>query len=369
MLNSKFYGFIQIIVDVLLIHAGYLIAFYIRYLGEFPEANFPSYIRLIPWISLLAILMFFIYGLYDTIYKRWIEIFSSILWVIGFIFAGNTALSFMLRQFAFPRTVLLMAVFVHVILLSFWRYWIWKMAKKTHGKKTVIIVGKRDEAEFLAGKINESTPDLYKVIGVVVTVDSILSEKKDHCFSILGEINSLESVLIENNPSVVFVCSDLSKEEKVEILSKCLEYDCDINFIPDFYDTLMAQAKILQVDDIPVLYVNSSILPSADRTAKRVMDIFVAVFGLLLTMPLFLIISLLIRLDSKGPIIFKQERVGRKGKIFFLYKFRTMVDNAEKSSGPVLSNLDDVRVTRIGKLLRHSRLDELPQFINVLKGI
>jgi lipopolysaccharide/colanic/teichoic acid biosynthesis glycosyltransferase len=102
-------------------------------------------------------------------------------------------------------------------------------------------------------------------------------------------------------------------------------------------------------------------------TSKRVFDFILALVGLTITFPIFLIISLLIKLDSKGPVFFKQIRVGKGGKPFFIYKFRTMVKDADKL-GKSLTTKDDPRITRVGKFLRKYKLDELPQLINVLKG-
>lgn len=101
---------------------------------------------------------------------------------------------------------------------------------------------------------------------------------------------------------------------------------------------------------------------------KRIFDIFVSAIGLLFLIPLFIIISLLIKLDSKGPIFFLQKRIGKNGRIFFIIKFRTMVDNAENLGSGLMTDAADPRITRVGKILRKTSIDELPQFINIIKG-
>jgi lipopolysaccharide/colanic/teichoic acid biosynthesis glycosyltransferase len=102
--------------------------------------------------------------------------------------------------------------------------------------------------------------------------------------------------------------------------------------------------------------------------AKRCFDIFAAIIALILLSPLFLVVAILIKLDSKGPVFFCQERVGKKGRIFRMYKFRTMVQDAERKTGPVWAKKDDPRLTVVGRVLRKTKIDEFPQFFNIIKG-
>ena len=104
------------------------------------------------------------------------------------------------------------------------------------------------------------------------------------------------------------------------------------------------------------------------KLEKRLFDIVFSVIAIILTFPLMIIISIMIKVDSKGKVIYKQKRITKNGKEFIMYKFRTMIENAEKDTGPILAKEDDERITKIGKILRKTRLDELPQFFNVLKG-
>jgi exopolysaccharide biosynthesis polyprenyl glycosylphosphotransferase len=368
LINIKFFQIVLIAIDVGLVHLGYILAFWFRYLGEFPEANFPSYVKLIPWISLLAVILFLVYGLYNMDYRRWIDIFVSIIWVSGFILAGNTALSFMLRQFAFPRTVLALGFLFHLILLSLWRYGVWNYSQKAHGRKHTVVIGNLKEAQFIAEKIEKASPELYYILGMVVPNNSNIDKKENYKFPVLGKIENFAQIIEDYAPRMVFLCPDLSKDDKIVILNTCVKHHCEINLIPDFYEVLVAQARVHQVVDFPVLYMNNFMLSFTDRIIKRLVDFSIALAGLLMTLPIMLIIALCIKVDSKGPVLFKQERVGKEGRIFYLYKFRTMVHDAEKLSGPVLSSEDDRRVTRVGRVLRHTRLDELPQFFNVIKG-
>jgi len=116
-----------------------------------------------------------------------------------------------------------------------------------------------------------------------------------------------------------------------------------------------------------LIEVNPEIMPPWQKTTKRFMDIFISIIALIILLPVFIILAIMVWYSSKGPILYKQERVGRLRKEFFIYKFRSMVQNAEKD-GPQLSSSTDPRITNIGRIMRKTRLDEIPQFINVLKG-
>jgi lipopolysaccharide/colanic/teichoic acid biosynthesis glycosyltransferase len=109
-------------------------------------------------------------------------------------------------------------------------------------------------------------------------------------------------------------------------------------------------------------------LPRGYLITKRFMDVSVAILGILLLSPLFLIVALLIKIDSKGPVLYGQERVGKNGKLFKIYKFRTMRADAEKQTGPVWATEDDPRITFVGRILRKTKIDEFPQFVNLIKG-
>lgn len=109
-------------------------------------------------------------------------------------------------------------------------------------------------------------------------------------------------------------------------------------------------------------------LKKYQQVQKRIFDIIFSIIAIVITMPIMVLISIAIKIDSKGKIIYRQQRITKNGKRFTIYKFRTMVENAEKETGPILAKEDDGRITRVGKLLRKTRLDELPQFFNVLKG-
>lgn len=175
---------------------------------------------------------------------------------------------------------------------------------------------------------------------------------------------------ISHNPSFRNVILALSKDEHDDILQYIRILDEEglyIKMIPEMYDSITANGKINNPLGAPLIDVNTDITTPWQKSFKRLFDIFVSVFALLITSPLLVIISILIKRSSPGPILYQQERIGWGGKPFTIYKFRSMYTDAE-SNGPQLSKSGDDRTTPIGAFIRKYRIDEIPQFFNVLKG-
>lgn len=166
----------------------------------------------------------------------------------------------------------------------------------------------------------------------------------------------------------VFICSNISSEEKSIVFSYCMAKDTDVFIIPDLFDISMKNSRISQFDDIPTFRVNSIGITPEQKLLKRLFDIVFSFIAIIVLSPLMIIIAIAIKVSSKGPVLFKQERVTQNNKLYNVYKFRTMIKDAEKLTGPVLATEKDSRITAIGLFLRATRLDEIPQFFNVFLG-
>jgi exopolysaccharide biosynthesis polyprenyl glycosylphosphotransferase len=140
-----------------------------------------------------------------------------------------------------------------------------------------------------------------------------------------------------------------------------------IKIIPEIYEILAGSVKMTSIFGAPLIQINTEIMPEWQFFLKRLLDISVAVLALVLLAPLYLVLAILVKLSSPGPIIFKQERIGQYNRPFHIYKFRSMCADAE-AKGPKLSREGDPRITPIGRFMRKTRMDELPQFVNVIKG-
>jgi exopolysaccharide biosynthesis polyprenyl glycosylphosphotransferase len=186
---------------------------------------------------------------------------------------------------------------------------------------------------------------------------------------VIGHLDDIDRILTDNQIQDVLVAIEPDRrKDLVEVISKVDKPEITLKLLPDFYQLVSGLNKTNQIFGLPFIEISPQPMPLWERGVKRLMDLVVSLVVLVLGIPLFLLLSVLIKLDSPGPIIYAQKRVGRRGKPFTMYKFRTMRNDAEAVSGPMWATENDPRVTKLGYWLRKLRLDELPQVINVLNG-
>jgi exopolysaccharide biosynthesis polyprenyl glycosylphosphotransferase len=186
---------------------------------------------------------------------------------------------------------------------------------------------------------------------------------------VLGSRAQLAEVLRQHQvDEVVIALPEASHEELLDMIGACESVHATVRIFPDFFQIIASEMSIGDLDGLPLLTVRDVALRGWRLAVKRAMDIVGSACALIILSPLMLLIALLIKLDSKGPVFYTQERVGLDGKPFPIIKFRSMRVDAEQHSGPVWATADDPRKTRLGAFLRKTNLDELPQFINVLLG-
>ncbi|MDF2190014.1 sugar transferase [Paraflavitalea sp. CAU 1676] len=183
-----------------------------------------------------------------------------------------------------------------------------------------------------------------------------------------GCITEIERVVREKQVQLVVIALEKSEKQQVEkIVSVLSEEDVDIKIAPDIIDILSGSVKTSNVFGAVLSDLNTGLMPEWQQNIKRVIDVFVALFGLVLLCPVYLYVAIRVKLSSPGPVFYAQDRVGYRGRTFRIYKFRSMFHPAEQN-GPRLSSANDERITKWGKVMRIWRLDELPQMWNILKG-
>jgi len=238
------------------------------------------------------------------------------------------------------------------------------------GHRKTLIIGWGKRSWELADKINKYPALGYKVIG-------FLSEKrveeKAPChygdLPLLGEANEIEKILKTTKAQEIVLALKGSARKKVmDIMDLCSGAPVNFYIVPDLYDIVVGQARTNQIYGFPLIAIHPVVMPPWEQRTKRIFDVAISASILLFFSPLWLIVAIAIRIDSKGSILYKQERVGKDGKDFMIYKFRSMIQNAEEKSGPQWAQKSDPRVTRIGKWIRKLRIDEIPQLFNILKG-
>ena len=184
----------------------------------------------------------------------------------------------------------------------------------------------------------------------------------------LGHISDLEKIIDDNNIEEVIVAVDSSEHHLLEnILTRLCYRPVVVKVLPDYYDIISGSVKTNNVYDAVLIHIHPDLMPDWQRVFKRTLDIIISLFALIMLSPFLLFSAIMVKLSSKGSIFYKQERIGRFGRPFCIYKFRSMFVEAE-DSGPALSSKMDPRITKWGRFMRKWRIDELPQFVNIIKG-
>jgi len=344
--------FLLALLDIGLLNACYVISFLSRFSLDVPLRNVKPYLALFPWISMFCFLALYMFDLYSSWNRKSLHhllytIFLSVLLVMVL----TMSLTYMGKGFSFPRSVILFATFLQILVLGACRAFLWHLGRKKHGSKKVLVVGDDLESGVsLAEKcMNHST-------GWFI-IHSFLPA---HCRRVLQK--KMAEV------DVVLLGPGLNREDKAEIISLCIKHGKEVLVVPEMVELLAIESELQQIDDLLVLSIQPPRLVPRKWLVKRCFDIVVSSLMLLLLAPVMLVLYALIKLTSPGPAIFKQERLGEGGRSYLIYKFRSMVADAEKATGPVLAAAQDPRITPIGKWMRATRLDEIPQLFNVLKG-
>jgi len=231
-----------------------------------------------------------------------------------------------------------------------------------------LIIGNTQNAVKLYKELNKNFSYLgFKTIGFISATDDNRNGLSKWIPN-LGTIQQADKVIDQYHIEKVILALDKKQNQLTEdLVNKLSEKDVDIKLVPDTLDILAGSVKTNNVLGAMLIDIQSSALSSRQQNAKRLIDILLSVISLVMLSPLLVFIALRTWLSSKGGIIYKQERIGYKGKPFIIYKFRSMVADAEKN-GPALSSDNDPRITRWGKIMRKWRLDELPQLWNIIKG-
>ena len=207
----------------------------------------------------------------------------------------------------------------------------------------------------------------YRCIGFINENNTRLSDELTNLPS-LGNLEELESIVQQKQIRLVILAPSNKSAEWIEpTVDRLMNLEVEIRMVPDMLDILSGSVKTNNVLGTPLVEIYTARMPSWQRNIKRLMDIIFSLLGGILLIPIICWIMIKLRKSSAGPIFYLQERIGRKGKPFSLYKFRSMIEAAE-DNGPALSSEYDPRITRFGKTLRKWRLDEIPQLWNILKG-
>jgi lipopolysaccharide/colanic/teichoic acid biosynthesis glycosyltransferase len=331
---------ILILANIILINAGFLLSFLIRYGLPFPQHNFIPYKKSFVFLTLIYISVLSFFKVYKKRFKSSWELFKRVLsgLFLGTLLSVAFVYVFRVQWGAFPTSVFAISFFINLLLIFKFNQFVLKAKKKI--KKQVIILGE--------GKVDD-------IVGKKANV-----ERK--------RIDQIRELLEYSNVDEIVICEKITNTKDLNLLLYLQrKLKAEILFSPSVYMGLLPE-RINGNSSVEFLSTFVGRRSDRDEFLIALLDISTSLILLILAAVPMLIISILIKLTSRGTVIYKQERVGKDGKTFTLYKFRTMVTGAEKKVGPILAKQDDSRVTKIGKILRTTRFDELPQLFNVLCG-
>ncbi len=236
------------------------------------------------------------------------------------------------------------------------------------GRRTAVIIGFNSKGQEVHDQILQH-PALGLDVGAYVAVHTENVGKHYKGVKVINTYDELLNIVDSIHASEIIIALEKENHDLlVDIISKVENRGIGLKIVPDLYEILSGQARTSQLYGIPLIDIMPELMPEWEKRLKRISDVFVSLVILLLTLPVNILVAFTIKLDSKGPVLFKQERIGMNGREFKIYKFRSMYQDAEKNTGPVWSTKDDPRVTRAGRIMRKLRIDEIPQFFNVLKG-
>lgn len=346
--------------------------------SEIFTANFSSDNYML-WASIFLIpfgwlAFYLLIGSYQSVYKksRFVEFTNTFLgtmigcFVLFFLIILDDlhdSYRYYYLSFAALFTIQFSLTFIgRLIILSF--------AKKQLNSASIHfnagIIGNHENASRIyQGSKKSLALEGYQVKGYISIINENGRARNLHQ---LGNLDELEHIIDEKKLKLVILAIEKSNQALIEkVIDRLSEKDVEVKIQPDTLDILSGSVKTNNILGPVLIDLNTGILPDWQQNFKRLIDIVLSSLSFILLMPLMLYIAIRIKLSSKGPVLYKQERIGYKGKPFVMYKFRSMYTNAE-SEGPALSSDNDPRITHWGKIMRKWRLDELPQLWNIIRG-
>jgi exopolysaccharide biosynthesis polyprenyl glycosylphosphotransferase len=242
-----------------------------------------------------------------------------------------------------------------------------KVHRREIGFKTVMIGSNENAVDVYLDIVNQKRSNGYEIQGFINVKWKEHYQLQDH-ITHLGGHENMESILIEQQVEEVIIALEPSEHGKIgDIVNRLSLLDVRISAIPSITDILTGKVKSTTIFGTPLLEVDQDVMPAWQQNVKQVMDFVISIFAIIMLLPLSFALIIGVKLSSSGPILYKQDRIGRFGREFQIFKFRSMYHNAEEN-GPELSSKHDPRVTRFGQMMRKHRLDEIPNFLNVLRG-
>lgn len=377
-MSKSFEKILILLIDFLSINFAWYVFFYFRVqsgwfdLLTMPEFFLPMFVVYFYWL-----LIFTFVGMYrawfassrfdelSTLFKAsFVGIFILFFLIFVDDYSHNVASTSRILIFIYWGLFLFFVGAGRLLIRAFQR----RLIIHGFGRKNTLIVGFNERAFEVHNQIIEHKALGLDVVAYAAVHDENI-EKEYQNIPVIGRVADLPKFIDEKNIKEVIIALEKENHDLlVEVISLSENKGVGLKIVPDLYEILSGQARSSQLYGIPLIDIMPELMPEWEKKLKRLIDIIASLLILIITFPICLLSAIAIRIDSEGSTFFKQERIGHNGKVFRILKFRSMKKDAEKDTGPVWSQKDDPRITRVGRFIRKVRIDEIPQMFNVLKG-
>lgn len=372
--NQRLFNVINVLIDAVIVVFSALFVsskFFMRFTNLTFVYNYESWLLFFIFLVPTYLVLFFFSGLYTpqrtnrSVFSESSKIAQVVL-LEFFLLIALSSLKIIVQSQGFLICFLIVDFILATLERALLRIFLRKFRAEGFNIKYVLIIGAGEVGERLAETIKVNSYLGYKIMGFLD--DSVTEDISG--IRVIGKISDLEKIISFNVIDRVIVSIAPRHYDLLsDIINTCEKMGIRADIVPDYYKYLTSHPNIELIDDIPLISVRYLPLDIAyNNLFKRIFDILFVVVVSIFISPILLIVALSIKLTSPGPIIYKQERVGLNGKVFNIYKFRSMSSENEYIDDKKWTQKDDPRVTKVGKFIRKTSIDELPQFYNIFKG-
>ncbi len=378
--------FLLVVADLLVINGAYLTAYILKfkfkmyssmvfaYGNYYPQASVEPYIQSLYLISLIWIVSIILFHGYRQRRGILAGIDESINIILAGVLASSLIMASTMIFQVFPgsRSVLLYGFLISTFGIIIIRYlaFRWGAWRRRKSRIRVMVIGTDELSQTVYERLIRDRKHHYEVIGAMGPSPKKLLYSLEEAYQYLGELDQILPVIEREHIAGLYIATrELTRAQLSSIIDPLIDQGISLWMIPSFYDVVTSRIETNDDIGLPLFTIRANSLNPFQNILKRILDATMAMTITIMIAPILLIISVLIKLEGQGPILYKQERVGLNGKSFLMLKFRTMPVDIERHSGPVIHTEDQShRATRLGAFLRKASLDELPQLFNIIKG-
>lgn len=341
---------LSVVIGALVSLASIYLSFYIKFAGDIPIRNFRAFEGSYLWIFIGFIVINILFETYIFYNKTLLDLFYLTMLSQLVLSIYMMALTYAGSWLTFPRSVILINFIVGTIVMYLFNSVVYWAYHRIRGKKKIMVVGTDNSALSAVRNFDLMKNRRHEVTHVV------LSNFYYNVTQLADEVD------------IVYLTGHIEESERVKIYEYLMASNKKLFLGNNFQNLMMVKPNIMNFEDESVIEVSPFKISAEEEIIKRSIDLIASVCLIALTSPIMLITMIAIKLDSQGPILYKQERITKNQKVFNILKFRSMTVTAEAETGPVLATSNDERITKVGKFIRSTRIDELPQLFNVLIG-